>query len=168
MLLHIKNGQDRYFENHETMSVDSSIEELVTHGVNMLSMQINRLYEEGGSNVRWEQNCFDVIENSYDDYIDMLKEFQYFNVEHVTGLAEFEKPIYIGRSFTDDESGETGKVIKSGDEVVIEFENEIWTYEANDFSADRRLNEILISLCRTLSMTDNKGVNDSIFEDIQI
>lgn len=56
LLLHIKIGQDRYFENHETMQGDSSLNELITHGVNMLSMQINRLYEDNGSDIRWEQN----------------------------------------------------------------------------------------------------------------
>ena len=165
MLLHIKIGQDRYYENHENMAADSSLEELITHGVNMLSIQINRLYEEGGSNTRWEQNCFDVIENSYDDYIDMLKEFQYFIVEHVTGLTEFEKPVYINRIFTDEETGETGKIVEITEtEVKIEMESEYWTYDSSDFEADRLFQQLLESVHETLCSTEY-GINEKIYKE---
>ena len=168
LLLHIKIGQDRYLENHETMQVDSSLNELITQGVNMLSMQINRLFEDNGSDIRWEQNCYEAIEDNYDDYIEMLKNFQYFIVEHITGLSEFEKPVYVGRTFMDDETGEIGKIIEVTDsEVKIEFENELWEYERSDFFVDREFENQLESIHKTLCSSE-VGIIDRMLRDTNI
>ena len=168
LLLHIKIGQDRYYENHKTMEVNRSINELITHGVNMLSMQINRLYEEDGSKLRWEQNCYEAIKDNYDDYIEMLKSFQYYIVEHVTGLSDLEKPVYIGRSFTDDDTGEIGHIVEVTDsEVKIEFEKEYWTYDGDDFVVDRDFADILESIHKTLSSREY-GINPQVYKDSNI
>ena len=147
------------------MTADSSLEELITHGANILSMLINRLFEDNGSNTRWEQNCFDVIENSYDDYIDMLKEFQYFIVEHITGLTEFEKPVYINRTFTDEDTGETGKIVEITEtEVKIEMESEYWMYDSSDFEADRLFQQLLESVHETLCSIEY-GIIEKIYKE---
>lgn len=168
LLLHIKIGQDRYYENHKTMEVNRSISELITHGVNMLSMQINRLYEEDGSKLRWEQNCYEAIRDNYDVYIEMLKNFQYFIVEHVTGLSDLEIPVYIGRSFTDDDTGEVGHIVEITDnEVKIEFEKEYWTYDMNDFVIGSAFADILESIHKTLSCREY-GINPQVYNDSNI
>lgn len=168
LLLHIKIGQDRYYENHKTMKVNRSINELITHGVNMLNMQINRLYEEEGSRLRWEQNCYEAIKDNYDVYIEMLKSFQYFIIEHVTGLSDLERPVYIGRSFTDDDTGEIGHIVEITDnEVKIEFEKEYWTYVVNDFVIDSAFADILESIHKTLSCHEY-GINPQVYKDSNI
>ena len=169
LLLHIKIGQDRYYENHKTMKVNRSINELITHGVNMLSKQINRLYQDNDSKIRWEQNCYEAIKENYDVYIEMLKGFQYFIVEHVTGLSDLERPVYVGRSFTDDDTGEIGHIVEITDtEVKIEFEKEYWTYEVNDFVTDEELNTLLEGIRGTLSSTESGWKNSSVYSDIQL
>lgn len=168
LLLHIKIGQDRYYENHKTMEVNRSINELITHGVNMLSMQINRLYQDNGSKLRWEQNCYESIKDNYDDYIEMLRSFQYFIVEHVTGLSDLEKPVYIGRSFTDDDTGEVGHIVEITDnEVKIEFEKEYWTYEPDDFVVDEALKDVLNSVHKVICSTE-QGYCERIGLDAEI
>ena len=155
LLLHIKIGQDRYYENHKTMEINRSINELITHGVNMLSMQINRLYQDNGSKIRWEQNCYEAIKDNYDVYIEMLKSFQYFIMEHVTGLSDLEKPVYIGRSFTDDDTGEIGHIVEITDtEVKIEFEKEYWTYESDDFVVNEVFKDVLNSIHKVICSTE--------------
>lgn len=77
-MLQIKIGQDRYYKNHKTMKVNRSINELLTHGANMLNMQINRLDQDNGSRIRWEQNCYEAIKDNYDLYIEMYKSLNTF------------------------------------------------------------------------------------------
>lgn len=168
LLLHIKIGQNRYYESHKTMKVNRSINELITHGVNMLSMQINRLYKDKGSNLRWEQNCYESIADRYDEYIEMLKSFQYFIVEHVASLTDFEKPVYVGRSFIDDDTGEVGHIVEVTErEVKIEFEKEFWTYDRNNFVVDKEFKDILGSIHKVICSTEY-GYSQQIGLDAKI
>lgn len=168
LLLHIKIGQDRYYVNHKYMYADSPISELITHGVSMLTMQINRLYENNIGDSHWEQNCFDVIKDRYNDYVEMLKQFQYFIVEHVLLLSEFEKPVYIGRPFIDKKTSSTGKIVEvTDDEVTIKIKREYWTYERDAFTVDRILAHQLESIHEKLSSRED-GINIQVYEDSNI
>ena len=85
----------------------------------------------------------------------MLKSFQYFIVEHVTGLSDLERPVYIGRSFTDDDTGEVGHIVEITDtEVKIEFEKEYWTYDVNDFVVDEDFKDILNTIHKAICSTE--------------
>ena len=168
LLLHIKIGQDRYYENHKTMRADKTVEELITHGVNMLSMQINRLYENRGSNIRWEQNCFEVIADNYQDYVEMLKRFQYFIVEHVVGMTEFEKPVYLNRTFIDEDTGEIGKIVEITEtEVKVEMESEYWTYERKDFETESSFERLLDAVHEKICSTDF-GTSEQLLRESKI
>ena len=169
LLMHIKIGRNRFYENHEEMTMDSDPHQLITHGVNMLSMQINRLYEDDGSRLQWEENCYEVIKDSYRDYIELLKDFQRYIIEHLSRLTEFEKPIYVGRSFINTETGEEGRIIKiTEDEVHIEFTEQIWIYDRNEFVVNEDLAEIMDSIHTTISSVEEGEVSERIYEDSRI
>ena len=90
-------------------------------------------------------------------------------MEHVTGISDLEKPVYIGRSFTDDDTGEIGHIVEITDtEVKIEFEKEYWTYEVNDFVVDNEFADILESIRDRLSSSDNNKWSRAIHGDIEI
>ena len=94
--------------------------------------------------------------------MELLKEFQYFIVEHVTGLSEFEKTVYVERSFTYDKTGETGIIIEVTDAAVkIEFEKVFWEYERDVFEIDSEFENTLKSVHETLCSTDY-GINERV------
>lgn len=168
LLLHIKIGQILYFENHNYMYTDSPLGELITEDVSGLTMQINRLYENKIGDSQWEQNCFDVIKDRYDEYIEILKQFQYFIVENVDLLSEFEKPVYVGRPFIDEEIDSIGKIVEVTEtDVRIKIRGEYWVYDRDDFTVDRKLEYRLESIHESLSLCEG-GRNQKVFEDSDI
>ena len=158
LLLHIKIGRSRFYENHADMRVDQDLKELITHGVNMLSMDCNDLFMHQGSDIIWRQNCYEVIQDSYEEYIEMLRDFQRYIVEEIR-LSEFEKPLYRGRSFTDEETGERAVITEITDEQVIaETDTERWIYSREDFAENEELNRKLEEIRRILSSIEEESV----------
>lgn len=77
LLLHMKIGYDRYIRNHQELNDPSLFTEFLTHGVIMISHEVNTLISDDGSDALWQERCFDAIRKYLSDYPELLRDFQH-------------------------------------------------------------------------------------------
>lgn len=76
LLLHMKIGYDRFLKNHQKLKDPSLFSEFLTHGVIMITHEVNTLIADDGSESLWQENCFDAIRKYLPDYPELLRDFQ--------------------------------------------------------------------------------------------
>lgn len=77
LMLHMKIGYDRYLKNHDELNDSSLFAEFLTHGVIMITHEVNTLIADDGSESLWQERCFDAIRKYLTDYPQILINFQY-------------------------------------------------------------------------------------------
>jgi hypothetical protein len=160
LLLHIKIGRDRFWQNYSKLDDSSQFGEFITHGVLMLSNQINALYHDQGSDMRWEENCYQVISENFDDYIDMLKDFQSYILDH------FEpEHLKVGDSIIDSD-GKQALVSKATKKyITLQYEDHEEKYPKEDLEVDDGAEEAMDEVRKTLSGS-YIGLIEEVYENI--
>ncbi len=119
LLLHIQIGKDKYWEKNEKLEDARKFTWFITPGVKFISAQINDLYRNNGSDVAWENRCFEEIKDNFEEYIYILKSFvQYINTQFESD--NFEERLCLGEKVFHKEFG--------GGRIVIINEEEERTY----------------------------------------
>ena len=173
LLLHIVIAKDRYWKENDDICRPNQFTDFVDLGVQRICNDINMMYEQEGTEVKWINRCYREIDNNFTDYVYVLQSLIKYVLEHYTG----EKPgvSLIGKKvkvrFKNFGEGEILKV--DGDEknsfVTIKFEHSI-----------KRLPRILVEsnsiyyhdcldfMKRRVSGTYNDKLIDSVYDLLNI
>ena len=94
LMLHIQIGKDRYWKKHSTIRSPASFSEFIMPGMIYICRNLNELYDKEGSALEWEMQCFHKVEENFDDYILILRNFINYLEEHYKGAK---LTFYVGK-----------------------------------------------------------------------
>jgi hypothetical protein len=159
LLLHMKIGYDRFFKNHEKISDPSEFVLFLSHGVRMLTREINALYHEDGSVYAWENTCYARIRDHFPDYTDMLGHFLFEILDHYQPLNLQKGDCLI------DENGQKAVVVSIAERwVTLQFSGhreEIRREAFLDESSQKAMEEV-----RRILADSYEGLVEEVYENI--
>lgn len=127
LLLHIVIVKDRYWKENDNICRPNQFAHFVDLGIQRICSDINMMYEQNGTDVKWINRCYQEIDNNFTDYVYVLQSLIKYVLERYTG----ERPgvLLIGKKVRFKKFGE-GEIIKvDGDEkdsfVTIKFEHSV-------------------------------------------
>lgn len=171
LLLHIVITKDRYWKENDDIHNPSQFALFVDSGVQRICNDINMMYEQNGTDVKWINRCYQEIDNNFTDYVYVLQSLIKYVLEHYTG--DMPGVSLIGKKVKFKKSGE-GEIIKvDGNEkdslVTIKFEHSV-----------KRVPRLLVDsisvyyhtdieiMKRLVSRTYNDKLIDSVFNSLDI
>lgn len=119
----MKIGINNYWEDHTELKMPKEFSYFIRPGVKWISEEVNELFDKNGSEIEWQNRCFEEIKNNFEDYIYILRTFVQYIDDNYVGKRE-KHIIEVGKHINHPELG-NGIItnIDSFGRITIEFKN---------------------------------------------
>lgn len=138
-----------------------------TGGIDMICKEINDIFEQNGTSVKWKQRCFECIKDNKKDYIMLLQALFYYIDKQYLGQRSNNNFFTIGKRVQfSDVDGEIIKISKSKRKILINTRNgENFPCTSHIFVSQFTFNDTLEYKMRSLS-NGFQDYYDSIYSEI--
>ena len=122
LILHMKIAVLRHNEElKKPTDIDSFF---TTHGINMICTDINDMFINEGTSIKWRKRCYEEFRDNYTDYVQMIKGLMLYIEKAYTGEKEKDAFLKIGSCVHyADGDAEIIKISKRKDKILLHCEN---------------------------------------------
>lgn len=170
LLLHIVIAKERYWKENNDISQPIQISEFVNSGVQTICYDINMMYEQKGTDVKWINRCYREIDNNFTDYVYILQSLIKYILERYTGKMPGVSLIGKKVKFKKSGIGEIIKVDGNKDDslVTIKFEHTVKRIPRIVVDNSNLYYHFIEIVKRRVSSTYNNKLIDSVYDSLNI
>lgn len=168
LLLHILIGKNNFWSKHQKLIAPIQFSSFIVPGIAFICADINLLYDQNGSSVKWRNRCFKEIDNNFEDYIFILNSFIQYIVDNYSG-SKHQKEIMVGQHLIHKKLGEGVIINIDGNEMFskvtlqfADFEKSFYRCEIDKGDYHKSLQHLKNSFSNTFDNIIIKSVYDRL------